>query len=240
MFRCTLVDAQNKKGIAFAHIYNESRKFGVISDTSGYFATNVKVGDTLALMALGYLAKIHVIQPEDSLNTTIGLSPRTYQIDEVSLAIPRTYREFKEAFLEVEVDKDRPIQELPQHNPYKTPQLLDTNVIASPSYFIFHPVSALYHKFSKVEKSKRKVWHLKEQELKQASVDEKYNREIVSEITGFTDWDLINFMGWCNFSFNYLYDLSALEIREKIQSKYEKYLKCCYDAEKDDTRPERD
>jgi hypothetical protein len=232
VFRCYLKNEANKKSVGFAHIYNESRKFGVISDSSGYFITNVKEGDTIVCMALGYLGKLHIISLKDTNTTTIYLTTRSYQIDEVSLSIPRTYKEFKEAFMEVEVDKNRPMAELPQHNPYKTPQLLDTNIISTPGFFIFHPVSALYLKYNKEEKSKRKVWYMQQQELKQSIVDEKYNREMVSELTGFKDYELTNFMGWCNFSFNYLYELSPLEIRRLTDSKYKEYLNCCYNGEK--------
>lgn len=235
VLRCFLKDASNKKAIGFAHVYNETRKFGAIADSSGYFATNVKVGDTLVCMALGYLGKLHIISLNDTNTSTIFIASRSYEIEEVSLSIPRTYDEFKVAFMEVEVDKDRPIRALPKYNPYKTPQLLDTNVIASPAYFVFHPVSALYYKYSKEEKSKRKVWYLKQQELKQGIVDEKYNRTMITEMTGFEGDELINFMGWCNFSFNYLYGLTPLEIRELIESKHKEYLNCCYNGEKDDS-----
>ena len=97
---------------------------------------------------------------------------------------------------------------------------------------IMHPVSGLYYRFSKEEQSKRKLQYLEEQELKQADVDDKYNRELISEITGLKENDLINFMGYCNFSFNYLYNATPLEIVEAIHLKFEEFKKCCYHEDK--------
>lgn len=239
VFRCTLKDSKTNKAAAFAHVYNESRRYGLISDSSGYFATNVELGDTLAIIAMGYLATRYVISSADSNGSIIYIEPRYYEINEVDVSIPRNYGDFKQAVLNLDLDKGKPplTKGLPQHNPFVTPQLLDTNVIDNLGFKITHPLSAIYLKHNKREKSKRKVWQLQQQELKQASVDAKYNRNLVSDITGFSEFDLINFMGWCNFSFNYLYTASGLEIVEAIHKKYNEYIQCCYEKQID-TLPE--
>lgn len=227
-FRCKVLDKSSKSPIPFAHIYNESRRYGSIADSSGYFVTNVQLGDTLAFIVLGYLGKPYVISAKDSVDTEVSLQSRSYKIDEVSVNIPRTYKDFKTALMNVDPDKGKPLNELPDHNPYKTPQALDTNIITRPAHFVLHPVSAFYYKFSKEEESKRKAWYIQQRIAKQETVDNKYNRKLVTDITRFTGSDLLNFMGYCSFDFNYLYDTPQWEIIDAIKAKHALYLETMY------------
>ncbi len=213
--------------VAFAHIYNESRKFGLISDMSGHFVTKVKYGDTLAVTAIGYYGKVHIVS--SPLDSIIELKPMVYEIEEVSVKVPLDYTRFKKAFLDVELDKEKLsfADELPKYNPYQ--KIMSANSDEGPGFSISSPMSSLYSKYSKREISKWKVLYLQQQQLKQPAVDKKYNRELVAEITGFSDYALTHFMGWCNFSFNYLYQATPLQIVEAIHLKYVEYMNCCYE-----------
>jgi len=238
-FTCTVNDALSNRPVAFCHIFNESRRHGFIADSLGKSHSIVYPGDTLVFIALGYLGKTYIIQLDDTIPTKIRLTPRTYEIEAVTIGIPRTYSELKEAILAVDVDKGKPMSELPEYNPYIRPQLLDTNVLNKAGFMIMHPVSGLYYRFNKEEKSKRMVRYMQEQELKQSTVDAKYSREFVTELTGLTGTDLNNFIGYCNFSFNYLYEATPLEIVEAIYSRYDEFKKCCIGNKNDkNTEPE--
>ena len=223
VFYCSLADEITGEPIGFAHVYNESRRFGLIADSSGEFVTNVHIGDTLAFIALGYYGKVYIVSPNDSIGKTIYLAPRYYEIKQVDVSIPRTYPEFKKALLRVDLEEQKVLHDLPEYNPYKTPEMLDTNIINSTGFKIMHPISAIYLKHSKEEKSKRKVWHLQQQELHQGEVDKKYNREIVANTTGLQGDELTNFMGYCSFDFNYLLHSTALEILAEIEIKFQEY-----------------
>lgn len=227
-FTCNIVDSATFGPIAYTHIYNESHRQSYIANSGGRFSFSATVGDTLAIMAMGYQAKVYTIKATDTFHlVTISLKQQAYEIEAVRVDFPKTYQEFKKAFLLVDLEKGRPMPELPKFNPYKTPILLDTTVFPSRGFYL-SPVTALYNKYSKEVQSQRKVWYLEQQELRQLSVDKKYNRELVTEITGFVGDDLINFMGYCNFSFNFLCKSTPLEIVETIYGRYNTYLNCCY------------
>ena len=231
---CLIIQDGLGKPVTYAHIYNESRRFGSISDSLGHFKMKVLPGDTLIFIALGYLGKYYVVGQDDFKTTQIiSLVPRSYEIEELSFHFPRSYTHFKHEILTLDPDENKPLSDLPEYNPYKTPYLFDTTRIYSAGFILMHPVSGLYYRFSKVEKSKRKVWQLQQQEMKQARVDEKYNRKLVFEITGLSDELLTHFIGFCNFSFSYLFESTPYEIVEAIELKYQKYLECCYDKEND-------
>ena len=227
-----LLSSQTNQPVRFAHIYNESKRYGTISDSAGTFTITANKGDTLIFIALGYLGKYHQVSPENIKDKSIAyLSPRTFEIPEVSIEFPRTYLQFKQAMLAVDTREGLIMPELPRYNEFKTPYLLDTNIIYSGAFRIWHPVSGFYYKHSKREKSKRKVWYMQQQQMKQARVDEKYNRELVKKQTGFEGDDLINFMGFCNFTFNYLFESSPIEIVMAIEEKEEAFRTCCYEKE---------
>jgi hypothetical protein len=225
-----VMDSLSKAPVAFCHIYNESTRKGTVSDSLGNFSTYVTVGDTLAFLALGYFGKIKIIKSLNEPISEIFLNQKIYEIEDVTIgnSFPQTYPEFKKKFLALELKKNTLLPDIPKFDKYKTPMLLDTNVINSAGFMIMHPVSGLYYRFSKEEQSKRMVMYLKEQELKQPAVDAKYNRNIVSEITGLTGDDLTNFMGYCNFNFWVLYKAAPYEIAEMITRKFNLYKNCCY------------
>ena len=54
-------------------------------------------------------------------------------------------------------------------------------------------------------------------------VQQKYNREVVSEITGLTGNDLLDFMMYCRFSYYDLVRWSDEQIREKVRALYFNY-----------------
>lgn len=232
-----LIDEYKKKAIPYAHIYNETKRFGAIADSVGNFTISASKGDTLILMALGYLGTHYQVKESDfDTLTFLKLLPRTYDIEPVNVTMPQSYESFKQSFMKADADKEKVIEELPTHNSYKTPYLLDTNITHTTGFRIFHPVSGLYYRFSKVEKSKRKVWYLQQQELRQREVDEKFNREMASQITGYTGDELTKFIGFCNFSFNYLLEAIPYDIILAIEKKQKEYHQCCYDKDNTDSK----
>jgi hypothetical protein len=227
IFTGIVIDEYNTRPVTLCHIFNESKRRGFLSDDAGKFKTRVSAGDTVVYTALGYLGKMHIIKAGDTIAQKIILTPQTYEIEPVIINIPKTYKDLKKAILCLDTDNNKPMPELPYYNPYIRKQLLDTNVIYDRNFMVMHPVSGLYYRFSKEEKSKRMLSYLKEQELKQPAVDAKFNRDIVSRITGLKDDDLNNFIGYCNFNFNYLYKATPLEIVDSIYIKYHAFKKCC-------------
>lgn len=238
VFTYQLIDNNTLDSIPYAHIYNESRRYGAIADSTGSFNIKASTGDTLVLLALGYLGTYYQVNSIDSVTITqLKMLARNYTIDEVSIVAPQSYEQFQQKFLNEVPVEEKIIPQLPSYNKYKTPYLLDTNITHTVGFMIFHPVSGLYYRFSKVEKSKRKVWYAKQQELRQQEVDEKFNRALVTEITGYTGDELTQFIAFCNFTFNYLLETSPLDIILAIEVKNKQYIECCYDKPNNDSHP---
>ena len=85
------------------------------------------------------------------------------------------------------------------------------------------PVTALYNLLSKEGKSKRKLQKLIEEETFAKQVEFKYSPGIVSHITGYTGFDLYEFMDFCSFSKEFLLDATYYEITRAILVKKQKF-----------------
>ncbi len=215
-----VVDSVTGRPISFTHIVNESTRTGYITDSAGKFQIHYKKGDTLVFVSLGYLGRVMIV---DSLPHQISLIPRTYKIDEVSVETYRSYNQFRKDFLEIELEKDPEIEGLPKGKPIDIPVLLDTNELSSPAFLILHPLSYFYYRFSKEEKSKRKAFYLERQAGERLQIEKKFNRDIVTRITGFENEELTNFIGFCNFSHPFLLEATELEIVAKINERFKVY-----------------
>ena len=236
-----VLDISNQDPVPYCHVYNESRRKGKITDTSGVFFIQASVGDTLAFLSMSFLGHTYIVKEADKTRLAqFMLRPRYYEIEEVEFTMPGTYQGFQEKFLEIDPQKNKPMKELPKYNPYIRPKLLDTNYIYSGSFRVWHPVSGFYYKHNKEEQSKRKVRHLQEQQLLQPIVDAKYNKGIVSQATGFVGDTLLNFILYCSFSFNYLYESTQYEILLEVERRKKLFIQHCYGQCIPVTVPKRD
>ncbi len=212
------------QSIPYADIYNESARKGIFTDSSGLFRIHVRVGDTLVIQSMGYFGKVYVIHERVS-NTieTLELCSQLYELGEIQIDLPHSYKEFQKRFLEIEPERGLQIEGLPKAKIQDIPSLLDTNYLNSNHFAIFSPINYLYYKYSKEEKSKRKVFYLERQKREQLIIDKKYNLEMIEQITGLKGDEITDFMAFCNFSHQFLYEATDLEIVQEINRKYTTY-----------------
>jgi hypothetical protein len=87
----------------------------------------------------------------------------------------------------------------------------------------FSPITALYNRFSKEGKQLRHYQKVKEGTADFMLLGEKFNGNMVSQITGLKDDELIVFMSFCDFSNDFLLNYSPETIKRAILKKYEEY-----------------
>jgi hypothetical protein len=228
VFQACVKDCTNGRSIAYAEVYNESSRKGVFADSLGIFRMYVGTGDTLIVQSLSYLGRVCFIRDYSSSTIdTVELCPQSYEIGEVQIELPHSYKDFKRTFLAIEPDRGLQIEGLPKAKIQDIPSLMDTNYLNSDHFAIFNPVNYLYYKYSKEEQSKRKVFYLERQKREQLIIDRKYNRQIIEQITGLEGDSITAFITFCNLSHQFLYEATELEIVEIIDKKYSEYKKHC-------------
>jgi hypothetical protein len=85
------------------------------------------------------------------------------------------------------------------------------------------PITYLYDKFSRKSKMDRLYHEMLDYDDEVARIQEKYNREIVSELTGLTGDELMKFMMYCRFNYYDLVRMDDETIKAKIKAKFFEY-----------------
>ncbi len=219
-----VIDCNNGRAIPYVDIFNESQRMGLYADSIGMFMIKVRVGDTLVLQSLGYISSVYIISKYNTnILDTLDLCPQIHDIGEVQIQLPHSYEAFKHQFLEIEPERRFRIEGLPEPKIIDIPALMDTNYLNSTAYAVFNPIDYLYYKYSKEEKSKRKVFYLERQKREELIINEKYNRGLIQEITGLKGDSITDFMFYCSFDHKFLYEATPLEIVQEIDMKFKEY-----------------
>jgi len=234
------VQAQQKKysarvfdGITFqplsgASIYNVNTKKFAFTDKSGRFEINLSLNDTLIISKSIYRQLVTVIDQklfygfEDFFLyykatmlkevTIIGINPsyEGFKKDIVTLELPEYYKRAEDVHL----------SEMQKANAtYKD----GGNILSLGGSVTMSPISFLYDKYSRKSKMNRLYNEMLSYEDEVERVQQKYNRDIVSELTGLQGDELLDFMMYCRFSYYDLVRWSDEQIREKVRTNYFNY-----------------
>lgn len=104
-----IVKDEYEQPLKFVHIKILNKKLGTITDENGLFSFIAEPHDTIRFSSVGFKKAIFVLPdslPKPHLNIDVYLARDTIQIDEVRIYPWKTYEEFKEAFLALELPDD--------------------------------------------------------------------------------------------------------------------------------------
>ncbi len=218
-----VIDDSSKETVPFANIFNESQRKWYLSHEKGSFSIDVRPGDTLAITCIGYLGKKLIISEEDFKNEmSVLLTPRQYNIDEVQVVAYKKYEDFQKAFLNLELPETR--ADLARINLQEACEKYAKDAVYNKNaeYKLQNPGIGFSIGKSGNE-GKELLAKLKKKDEIQYLIDKKYNRELVYRLTDLEGDELTNFMGFCNFSMEYLEKATEYEIVERIMQRYEAY-----------------
>jgi hypothetical protein len=212
--------------IPLVHIYNERTRRTSVSDTSGYFEVSVSRGDTLVFSAIGFFLKAVLITDSMLMEKSvfIELTPRKYEILEARVYALGTYEQFKQKVLalklqETKTDKLRKsLYDISRQIGGEVKYQQDMDKLARGVIYsvpILTPEEIAMIKLKKI-REKEKIRNI---------IYEKFNPDIVGELTGLEGDELIEFMVFCNFSEKYLLETNQYYILVKVLEKLEKFKK---------------
>jgi len=195
------------------------------SDDSGKFSINANETDTLLFQVLGYRNKKMVASNLSPDYSKIKLSQTKYPIKEVVVGPLGNYRQFKQMVLAYDPNKDKikiPGLKEPKYRPI--PIMEDREYWKNPGLLLTSPFSFLYQNFSKEAKSKYKYHDEKKREPEQLRANIKYNKSLVSQLTGLKEEsEISSFMLYCNFSHDFIMITNEYDLCLIIKEKYKEY-----------------
>jgi hypothetical protein len=185
------------------HIINVTQRMGTVSDANGDFKITANINDSITFSALGY-EPLSIILTESMYDYgyIVKLKPTIYELEEVTI---------------------QPLLEKPTISKWEvyTPPLPNQGGINIPTGV--SPITALYNLFSKEGKQQKYYRKMIEGNADFMLIGEKFNGELVAQLTGLKDDELVKFMSYCNFSKDFLMNYSPETIKRAIKRKYQEY-----------------
>lgn len=208
--------------VSYAHIVVKSRNEGWVGDYYGKFRIEVFPGDTLFISAVSF-HHVAILIP-DVLNSPDYFISVLMQKDTVNLKElivrpwPATYQQLKKEFMEIEIDD--PLANLDLHLP--SPEEMRNLAYSQGGIVMPGPFSMLYDQFSKEARSKRIYAEL----MKKEKAGKRYNKTLVSRITGLKNDDEINkFMEFCALQIKFILESTDYELYAAIKDCYSEFCK---------------
>ena len=211
-----------------ASVYNMNTQKFAFTDKNGRFTIELSLNDTLIISKSTYRQHVAVIDQklfygfEDFFLyykatmlkevTIIGINPsyEGFKKDIVTLELPDYYKRMEETQLSEWQKANAAFKQ-------------NGNILSLGGKVTLSPISFLYDKYSHKGKMGRLYNEMLDYEDEMERIQQKYNRELVSEITGLQGDELLDFMMYCRFNYYDLVRWSDAQIREKIRSNYFNY-----------------
>lgn len=214
-----IIDDESQEALPGVHILNKNERKGTVSDIDGNFYIKLSETDTLIFSYVGYSQHFFTLQ--DSIKEKIQnkvmvqLSKSMVELESVKVFAYKNERDFKNAIIELELDEENPVEiEVPGYH-YGPKKPVNPGVGS--------PISFLSSKLGKRAKQERKFNEAKKENAYRSHINSKYNREIVSRITGLKDKELDNFMKYCTLSDNFIDGANEYEIIVAINKCYKDF-----------------
>ena len=209
--------------LPFVHIWTTNSHTGGISNDSGRFEITVSNQDSLVFSALGYKSD-SIIVPDSSLNQDIivCLKRKRFELAEVVVRRFGTYESFKQQVLNLKLPKTS-TDYLREHLKVSATMAAveaDAERAAKDKMERFGVTSSLGKGINTYKEGQKKIRNLKTRER---IIHEKFNRELVADLTKLEGDSLSTFIAYCNFSEDYLYESDLYTIVESLTDKFDAY-----------------
>ena len=217
-----LYDSKDFSAVEYAHIINLDSPHATISDSAGFFEIKLQAGDTLQITSIGYHDETVTINEYlPAIFRSISMEQRTYDISSVEITPWGTYQDFKNKFISLDLDDpEEDVHPLLWRDLPRAPAEPEPH---NPG--VLNPVSFLYDVFSGNRKERIKYNEILSKKTKERKIRSKYNKEIVSNLTGLEGEELEEFMEFCNFSEAELLNKTGYKILKEVKQKYQIFKK---------------
>jgi hypothetical protein len=195
------------------------------SSGKGFFELKGVPGDTVIISNVNFNTKQLIIN--EFKEVKVWLNPAEIQLEEVQVTnLPVTENEFRQRLIEMPMQSNGnflPMGVTPGKPMGVIPKNYDANRNNSLGYAINKPFSFIQKKLSKTHKAKVKYYETIAAEGRNISNDRKYNRELVTELTGLKEDELTKFMDFITIDASFISRSTDYDIALRILSEFENY-----------------
>ncbi len=217
MMHGQLRDGQDGKPIPYAHVLNLRFGKATVSDTLGFFTIPMRRSDTLLITAIGYediYFTLPSFWPANTYSGVLYAEEKVYNIEGVTVHGLGTYEQFKQKVLALDLSNDKTLEVQSYYNKLLTDEAIKYQKVA---------VGFSFSLRSPEERSLKKLQKVLEEQKIEEQVEAKYNKAIVSKLTGLKGKELENFMQYCQIPRDYILQSPEYDILARIKNAYENY-----------------
>lgn len=226
VFKGRIIDFLISQPLEDCYIHNLNTGATVFSNEKGDFSIGVKGYDTIAITRVGYNPEFLILN--DSLlrvndRVYIRLLMKAILLREVKIYAVKPYPVFVKDLTKKE-DNILDVEgfSLSEEEKEKlTQQSTSGNILALTP--LAHPFTFFYEQYSRKARLKREYISLMEHQDEVSVLAQKYNPEIVKQITHLEGNELEEFMVYCSFSYYTLIVSTKQEIEAMIFNKFQLY-----------------
>lgn len=187
-------------------VINKRTNNGSFADSEGKFTLKAYKTDTLVFSALGFHTRKICLKDsidKESYSIEVPLKHLRFELKEVSVFANRSLND---------IQKD--INKLGVKNTYSTQGTADA---------LSSPITFLYERFSKFERSKRKVAEWENDALKRDVLKDLFRIYIKNDVIDLPDEEFDAFIKYLNLSDEFIQSASQFELVMAIKGKYESF-----------------
>lgn len=219
-----IINKEDGEIVPYVHIINATTNEGTTSDLSGKFSLTINRSDTLIFSAVGF-EKYSLTLVDNEIKSRdyyirILLDQSSYELAPVNIYAFKDEAGFKQDILNMQLP-DPANSKIVIPGAYEgpaAPKDLNSN------FSLGSPITAIANVFSKEAKELRKYGKVLKDAPKQKALNEKYNLEVVKEITGLKDEELNQFMHFCKIPEDYILKANDYEIILAVNACYKEFL----------------
>ncbi len=220
-----IIDANTQNGIPFSHIKINDTYWGVISDSLGFFKVLIKPNQRLKVSALGYaemLVPVTTKVTDGVAFQEIFLEKMSYMLDVVDIYSLGTWNQFKENFIKMDLPEEKNIAANFNYGNLKA--IYGTKEVLIPGVASGFGIGIGLNGKSKDQISRERVAHLKSNEYKVTILKNKFNKQLVKDITKEKGSRLEAFMIYVAEKERFTYQTNDIYIQKRIKELYNTFL----------------
>jgi len=219
--RSQVLEGDGLKPVSFANVLSLKTQKGTICGFDGFFELPLDITDTLVVSSIGFEKEyiiVSKIAKSDGTYYPIRLMTKTYHISTVNIYELR-WQKFKDEFRAVEMPKWAGNKYYWLESLFSPEELEEIRKMPLPEPGIAIGLTTTYY-----QKQLAIIGELEAKDKLEAKISEKFNAQMVAEITGIEDpEELIDFIVYCNFNEYYLLHARTFDIISQVKSYFNQY-----------------
>ncbi len=220
-----VINQETMEGVSFANVNLLGTYWGIVCDSAGFFRLRVNHNQKLRISALGFQEQIISIVPskvDQEIFQEIFMEKGSILLDEVSIYSLGTWSQFKENFIKTDLPEEENIATTFNFGNLNLAQAEANSLNRQGFGFnLLDGISAI-KSIGKKRRARTGIVAMTDWQLR--ILQQKYNKEVVAELTHESGFRLELLMEYINSNQNFTYQTSELYIGVRIKQLYDDFL----------------